>query len=180
MINLLPPSFKEQVRFAKHNAILIRYLKLAVLLIIVLGVSFGGTYYYLTRRIASTNAAMASKQEVIGSYTDIETQVKELNSRVAAIKTIQSSQPRFSLLLSDIAKFTLKGTAISSLALTGDDSKPVVISATAGSYTAAVSLRDALVASPRISGADIQSITGQSDGSFSVNIVIGFKPGQAR
>lgn len=180
MINLLPPSVKEQTEFAKRNAIVVHYLWLSAFLVALISVSFGATYIYLNQRVAAIDNELASKQTVIDSFKPTQKAAKTLNDRVAAIKAIQASQPRFSQLLDDIAKFTLKGTAITSLSLTGEDNKPVVISATADSYNAAVSLRDALANSPRISGADIQDITNQSDGTYHANIVIGFKPGMAR
>lgn len=180
MINLLPPQVKEQLAFAKLNAVVMRYLKVVTALIIVLAVAFGGTYVYLSQRISGIDTELANKQAVVDSYKPTQKAAKVLNDRVAAIKSIQNAQPRFSKLLDDIAKFTLKGTSITSLALTGEDNKPLVISATAQSYSEAVSLRDALATSGRISGADIQSIADQGDGTFKVDIVIGFKPGQAR
>ncbi len=180
MINLLPPSVKEQTAYAKRNTVVVHYLWLVSILVVLLGVSFGSTYIYLNQRVSGIDNELASKQSIIDSYKPTQKSAKALNERVAAIKAIQASQPRFSQLLDDIAKFTLKGTSITSLSLTGEDNKPVMISATAESYNEAVSLRDALANSPRISGADTQDITNQSDGTYHTNIIIGFKPGMAR
>lgn len=179
MINLLPPQVKQDLQFAHWNALTVHYLKIVIGLMVVLGAAFGGTYFYLSNRIASADTALQAKQDQVAHYKPLLAQAKALNSRVAAIKAIQDSQPKFSLLLDDIAKFTLKGTSLTNIALTGDDTKPVQISATADTYTTAVSLRDALASSPRVSGADIVSISS-NNGAFTATIIIGFKPGRAR
>ena len=179
MINLLPPKIKQELKFARLNSIVVYYLKIVVALIVFLGVAFVSTWNYLNQRIATADNDLAQKQTVINSYKPTVLAAKQFNSRVAAIKTIQGSQAKFSLLLDDIAKFTLKGTAITSISLTGDDTKPVQIMATATSYNQAVSLRDALASSPRISGADLIGIAG-SGSAYTVTIIIGFKPGEAR
>lgn len=182
MINLIPPPLKQEHKFARWNTQVVRYLKILVVLVIVMSFAFGSTYVYLTRRIHAIDQDLAAKQTQVDSYASTVTAARALNDRVAAIKAIQATQPKFSLLLDDIAKFSLKGTTISSITLTGDDAKPVQINATAPNYTQAVSLRDALASSPRISGADIVSISGEAGGggSYAVSIVIGFKPGEAR
>ncbi|MFI5240165.1 MAG: PilN domain-containing protein [Candidatus Saccharimonadia bacterium] len=179
MINLIPPTVKTEIKFARMNSVVIHYLKIIILLIVVLGVGFGGTYTYLMRKTASVNDQLSQKQSTIDTYNSTTTAAKSLNARIAAIKTIENSQPKFSTLLADIAKFTLQGTAITSITLTGDDTKPVQISAVANSYNDAVSLRDALASSPRISGADIISVSSQNN-TYTVSILIGFKPGEAR
>ncbi len=181
MINLIPPQLKQELKFARRNASLVRFLVIAAILAVAVGSGFAGTTYYLNQRTAKVEQDIAAKKSSADSYHTTIAAAKALNDRVSAIKTIQSGQPKFSLLLSDIAKFTLKGTSISSISLTGADNKPVQISAVAANYTAAVSLRDALASSPRISAADIISVVNNSqNNNYTVVIVIGFKPGQAR
>ncbi len=175
MINLIPPAIKEEMKFARWNTSLIRYIAVVALVAILLGASFAGTFIYLKRKVSSIDQSLVEKQLKIDSYESVVKAASELNERVAAIKIIQKNQPKFSLLLEDIAKFSLKGTSITSIALTGDDKKSVQVSATTNGYVAGVSLRDALASSPRVNAADIVSVSNTN-----VVIVIGFKPGQAR
>ncbi len=181
MINLIPPQLKAEIKYSRWNGQVVHYLRIVIALALVVGGGFAATSYSLYKRTSAVEQDIATKQAKAATYKPTVSTAKALNERVAAIKTIQSSQPRFSLLLADIAKFSLKGTAINSISLTGADSKPVQISATSASYTAAVSLRDALAASPRISAADLISVTSNSQtNTYTAVIVIGFKPGQAR
>lgn len=181
MINLIPPQLKQELKYAKWNALILKYLVIMGILVVSVGSGFAGTSYYLDQRISKVKSDIAVKQARADSYKPTIEASKSLNDRVAAIKSIQASQPKFSLLLSDIAKFTLKGTSINSISLTGADNKPVQITASAINYSAAVSLRDALASSPRVSGADLVSVVNNSQANnYTAVIVIGFKPGQAR
>ncbi len=180
MINLLPPQTKAEIMYAKRNAVVVRYVALVLIVAMVVGIGFAGSHWYLDQKLKETADSLASKELVAGGYKDVENAAKTLNARVAAIKAIQDNQPKFSAVLSDLAKTVPQDASITSLTLIGDDTKPVKVSADASSYQAAVSFRDSLAASPRISGADIDSITGNETEGFHVNITIGFKPGQAR
>ncbi len=181
MINLLPPELKQEIKYSRWNGRVVHYLTIVIGLALVVGSGFAATSYSLYQHTAVVKQDNAAKASTIAGYKSTIATASALNERVAAIKTIQASQPKFSLLLSDIAKFSLKGTAINSISLTGADSKLVQITATSASYIAAVSLRDALAASPRISAADLISVASNSQSNtFTAVIVIGFKPGQAR
>ncbi len=157
-----------------------RYIVLIVAVGAAVGVGFFGSHLYLNQQLKATADSIASKEAGAASYKEIEAAAKTLNGRVAAIKAIQDNQPKFSAVLTDLAKAVPQNASITNLSLTGDDTKPVRISADATTYQTAVSFRDALAASPRIAGADIDSITGNTANGFHVNITIGFKPGMAK
>ena len=180
MINLLPPDIKEQVVYSKRNVLLIRYLWLAVLLIIINAILFGGAMYYLNQRTVQAKSDLATKSSSIAQYKRVEADAKTANDRLTTLKSLRSSQARFSVLLGDFAKYTPQGVYINSITLTGDDKKPVRIVATANTYQQAAAFRDALATSPRISAADIEDISAPATGGYQTNITIGFKPGQSR
>lgn len=179
MINLLPPQIKQEVAFAKINARIVRYIRITLVVIIILAGLFAGAQLNLARRIQRAEASARDKDRTIASFHDLEGRAKQLNSQLTTILAISRGQTKFSQLLSDLAKVTLRGTTITNITLTGDDKKPVRITALADSYSSAVSLRDALVASPRVSAADTENVT-TVPGGFKVEIIVGFKPGQAK
>ena len=176
MINLLPPSAKEDKAYAKLNTQLLRYVWLLVFLIIILGVIFGGTEVYLARQRQSYSKTLTAKQAQIATFSSLEAQAKSANARLKAFKVLVGSQTRFSDLLADLANHTPQGVFINSITLSGTKAA-VQISATANSYQSAASLRDALATSPRVRQADIESITNSSAGIYNVGITVAFKPG---
>ncbi len=179
MINLLPTQLKDQTGFAKRNQILIKYVWLAGIVLLIVSASFTGADIYLNHRIDQATTDLSQKETQINSYKGLEEQAKQLNDRVAAIKEIQAGQPKFSLLLTDLAKAMPKGASLTALTLTGDDKKPVRINASADTYNTVVALRDALAASSRIAGVDLDSINSTTSG-VTADLTISFKPGQAR
>ncbi len=179
MINLLPNTRKEDIRYAKLNRIVLSYLRLVILLGIVIGGILGATVFYVGAMKAQAAADVANKQREITSYAPFMTQAKDASDRLIAIKGIQVSQTRFSLLLGDLAKVLPQGVAIDTITLTGDDTKPVRIAVSGNTYNSVLAFRDAVANSPRISGVDLESIS-QDTGGFHAGVVIGFKKGQAR
>lgn len=179
MINLLSPVRKEEIHFSKLNRIVLRYLKLVVLLIIIIGGILGATIYYIETMRAQVTADVAAKKLEIAAAAPFMKQATDVSNRLIAIKTIQSSQTRFSYLLDDLAKVLPQGVSIDTITLTGDDTMPVRIAVTGGSYNSLLAFRDAAAKSPRISGADLESIAQDTVG-FHAGVVIGFNKGQAR
>lgn len=181
MINLLPGDVKEQVVYSKRNKELVRYLWLTILTVLVCGGLLGYAYWSVTAQTSAANKLLAARQAEVSKYKSLEKDAKEVNARITAIKTIQANQSHFSLLLEDLAKVTPTSVVISGISLTGDDKKPVRISATTSVFSSIASFRDALEQkAPRISGADIETIGRDEKGNYSFGISIGFKPGQAR
>ena len=179
MINLLPSDRKEEIRFAKLNRIVLRYLRLVMLLIVIIGGILGGTLYYLGFLNDHAAADIAAKKLEISAGATFMKQAKDVSDRLLAIKTIQVSQTRFSLLLDDLAKVLPQGVAIDTITLTGDDTKPVRVAVSGNTYNSMLVFRDAVAKSPRISGVDLESIS-QDTGGFHAGVVIGFNKGQAR
>lgn len=180
MINLLPPALKEQMRYARLNRLVLRYLRGLVGMLVVLTAVFTACLYLLNQQTAMLDSDLASKRESIKQYEPDLKLAQEAAARLAAIKTIQTSQTRFSLLLDDLAKVLPKGVAIGSINLTGDDKKPVRVSVTANTYNGILAFRESLAGSPRISGVDLENVAQSSPGVYAASVVIAFKPGQAR
>lgn len=179
MINLLPPAIKEQITYSKRNRIVMHYFWIVGLTVMLLAVVFASTLYYLNKKLEAAKADKAAKLSEISTYKGLQDSVVNLNSRISTIKKIQSGQAKFSGLLADLAKSMPSGAALTTITLTGDDKKPVSVSALADSYKTAVGLRDTLAASSRIMAADIQSVSNTKDG-YRVEILLSFKPGLAK
>jgi Tfp pilus assembly protein PilN len=181
VINLLPPDLKEQIRYAKLNRLTLRYLRLTVGVVVMLGGIFAGAFYLLQLQTTTVAADVTDKQGVIADLNRTFTpKAKDASERLNAIKFVQSTQTRFSQVVADIAKVLPQGVSIDSMTLTGDDKKSMRVGVTAQSYDGALAFRNALLTSPRIAGADIESINQASTAGFKASVVVGFKPGQAK
>ena len=181
MINLLPPDQKEQIRFAKLNRLALRYVRVLVVVAVVLAVIFGGSIYQLGQQTAGISSDVSDKQATIAALNKTFTpKAKDASDRLNAIKYVQGTQTRFSAVIADIAKVVPRGVSIDTMTLTGDDKSPVRIAVTAQSYSAALAFRNALITSPRIAGADLETISSTNGSTYQTSVVIAFKPGQAK
>jgi Tfp pilus assembly protein PilN len=180
VINLLPPDLKDQIRYAKLNRLVLRYLRVVVVVVVVLAGIFAGAFYLLDQQTAVVTADVADKQKTIAGFnTSFLPAAKNASDRLNAIKYVQATQTRFSAVVADIAKVVPQGVSIDSMTLTGDDKTPVTIAVTAQSYSQALAFRNALITSPRIAGADLESISA-SGSTYQTSVVVAFKPGQAK
>lgn len=178
MINLLPPTHKEQISYAKRNTQLLRLIKWLGLILICILLAFLLAHWHLNRTLATTKASHADKQARIKDLAGVEQEAQLLSGRLQSVRVLRERQTRFSELLADLARVTPQGAYINTISLTEDDQKPVSINATANSYAAAAGLRDAFASSPRIQAVDLTSISNPAPGEFKVDLTIGFKPGQ--
>ena len=179
MINLMPPAAKEQIRFAKYNRVALHYLQLVVAVVLVLAAIFATAIYFLDHQVSSLSSDLTSKQQTIASFAPAKATAADAAARLNAIKYIEGTQTKFSQLLYDLAAVLPKGISINGIALTGDSNKPVVVSVQGTTYDQVLAFHDAIVTSPRISGADLENITATTTG-YQANVVLGFNPGQAK
>jgi hypothetical protein len=180
VINLLPPEQKEQIRYSKLNRMALTYVRVLLLVIIVIGGIFGAAIYWVGQTTAKVESDVAEKTVHLAELNNsFVPKAKDASDRLAAIKFVQTSQTRFSAVVADIAKVVPQGVSIDAMTLTGDDKTPVRLTVSSSSYAGALALRNALTTSPRVAGADIETISSNS-GTYSASVVIAFKPGQAK
>lgn len=181
MISVLPTEIKQQLSYSKKNVVLRKYLILVVVIVAALLATIGGALWYANRQISNLQATLLEQQSQRASYKDTEANIQALQANLGLIEKIFNQKTEFSQVLGDIASVLPAGTYINSVELTGDDKKPVQLLITASSLTEAGLVRNALLQSDRISTADIQSITqNEGSSSYTVDIIIAFKEGQAR
>jgi Tfp pilus assembly protein PilN len=181
MINLLPQDQKEQLRYSKLNRLALRYIRVLVIVLVVLGGIFAASIYQLDNQTKTVAADVSSKTAEIAALNKSFTPLaKDASDRLAAINYVQATQTRFSAVIADIAKIVPQGVSIDSMTLTGNDKAPVRIAVTANTYANALAFRNALITSPRIAGADLETISSPNGTAYQTSVVIAFKPGLAK
>jgi Tfp pilus assembly protein PilN len=176
----MPAELKEQIRFAKMNRLALRYLRvLGATALILAGIFVGAGYIILSQADVVAKDVASKQADINGKKKTLLPKAKDASERLNAIKYIQDTQTKFSLLIADLVKVLPQNVKIQSVALTGNDKAAVSIAVTSKSYDGVLALRNALVTSPRVSGADIVSISGKDD-SWQGSVVISFNPGKAK
>jgi len=182
VINLLPPDLKEQIRYAKLNRLVLRYLRVTVVVVIVLTGMFEGANYLISNQSRAIAADVQTKEQNINSQRKtLLPKAQDASERLNAIKYIQDTQTKYSLLIADLVKVLPQGVKLDSVNLTGDDKAPVALGVTAASYDEVLALRNALVTSPRIANADLVTIQGDvTRTQWTGTLVLSFNPGKAK
>jgi Tfp pilus assembly protein PilN len=181
MINLMPPDLKSQIRFAKLNRLTLRYLRVIFVVVAVIAVVFGGALYLLREQTNKVASDVTTKKADIDKISkEFLPKALDAGERLNAIKYVQDSQTKFSVLIADLVKVLPKDVDLETIVLSGDDAKPVQMTVTTKTYEQVLALRKALVEkSPRIAAADVVNIV-QVQGAWTGTLIIGFKPGLAK
>ena len=160
MINLLPPKRLLNIRVARNNTVLRRYVELALASIIVLAVSVGFSYYFLSSQqddVKKTNELTQSKSEEL---KPVQKQAEELSASVNTISSLLSRNIKFSELLTQIGGLMPEGSVLTGLQFSIEDlESPLVVSAQIENESTAAVLRSNLASSPLFKDVTIKSIT---------------------
>ena len=185
MINLLPPDLKEQIKYAKFNRTIVRYVKMTVGVAIVIAGILAGSFYYLNLESVAAQNNVAAKQQTIDGYKgSVLPKATDAANRLSAIAYAQTTQTHFSSVIADLAAVLPQGVSLNTIALTGNAAAPVSINVDTQTYDEVLALRNALLTSPRVSAADINTILATNPPlygyNFQATLIIAFKPGEAK
>lgn len=166
MINLLPIEHKSEIRAARANVVLLRYIMIIICAALVLGGLIGGSYIALNTAKQNAEEKASENARRLVAFQQIKTDADSFRSDLTTAKTILDSSPSFSTLIYDIAATVPKNTVLDSLTL-----DPVTLgtattlNASAKSFDDATKLKDALTQNSRVfSGVQIISIRNATDG----------------
>lgn len=167
MINLLPPATKQEIRAARLNVILVRYVGLALVALVFM-VSALGVGFYISWN--DKNAALTREQQANSSastYAKVKQESEVFSKDLKTAKTILSGEISYSKLLIDIANVLPTGTIVNNLTLASNSfGTPVTLTArtalgpdAANRDIYALKLKDALEASDLFENTSITSTT---------------------
>lgn len=179
MINLMPEEAKKEIRSARLNVILGRYIIVILFAFGFLVLLLAGSYIVLTQtkesalRLTDTNSTKADV------YSNTKAQVDALSSSLSETKTILNQEILYSNVLMNIGQQMPAGTVLSSIALNAASftGTPVTLKAYAKTNDDAVALRQKFQSTPIFSNVNFDSVS-DSDGidgypvSISMTLVI--------
>lgn len=160
MINLLPYEYKSEIRAARTNVILARYIGILLLAAVVLGGLVAGSYVALNGTKANAESKEAENTARLAEYQGIRVSSDEFRTELATAKSILDSSISFSKLIYAIADTIPKGVVLDNLNLDPATlGTSTTLTASAKTVADATNLRDALAANPKVfSGVQLQSL----------------------
>lgn len=178
MITILPSGIKKQIVYSQRNVVARRYLVILCLIVLVTSGALFVIHWYADQQISAYEASLQEVNEKTEQYQELEESVNTLNEQTQTVKTLLDQRPQFSILLTDLAQVLPNNSYLNGISLSQETDKPLELLITVPSQNQAVQLKEALLRSPRIRAADIQSINKSTDGSeVNVSVVIAFDTG---
>ena len=165
MINLLPPEHQHQLRAARVNVLLIRYVILSLAAVLLLVAAAGASFLILSMTKSSAESVIADSNQKASEYQSVDAEAKEFKSNLQTAKTILDKEVRYSQVLVAIAQTLPKNTVLESIALDATNfGTPTTLSAQTKSYEDALVLKSSLEESDIFSNVHLESITSSAAG----------------
>lgn len=117
MINLLPPANKSDIRAARTNALLVRYIGILSVALLVLGGLIGAAYAVLDASRAPAQLALEQSQARTSQFDSVKTEADELRTNLTNAKAILDQKISYTTLLYGIASAVPTGVIINDLQL---------------------------------------------------------------
>ena len=169
MINLLPKAYKADIRAARTNVILIRYITIIFFAFLFLILILAGSMFLLSMTKRSSELLIEANAAEAAQYSETSNEINRLKSSLTTSKAILDEQISYTKVLNAVAAAMPAGTIIGSLKINDESfngSTPTTLQVYAKTNEAAVQLGQAFTSTPGFAGATIDAIsdTGGIDG----------------
>lgn len=161
MINLMPDNAKQEIRSARLNVVLGRYIIVILFAFGFLVLLLAGSYIVLTQTKQSAQRLIDANGTKADVYSTTKAQVEALSSSLSQTKTILDQEVLYSNVLMNIGQQMPAGTVLSSIALNTASftGTPVTLKAYAKTTDDAVALREKFQSSPIFTNVNFDSVS---------------------
>lgn len=161
MINLMPDTAKSEIRAARLNVILTRYIFVILFAFGFLVLLLAGSYVVLTQTKASAQRLTDGNSTKADVYSSTKAQVEALGASLTQTKSILDKEVLYSNVLMNIGQQMPAGTVLSSITLNAASfaGTPVSIKAYAKTTDDAVALRQKFQSSPIFTNVNFDSVS---------------------
>jgi hypothetical protein len=160
MINLLPTNKKAEIRAARTNLILVRYIAILLLAIGFIVTAMYVTYSVLAMTKTSSDEVIASSDVKANVYSATNDQVEALSGQLSEAKLLLDQEVRYSKVLVNVAQIMPANTIFDKLVFdsTTVTTTPISTKVYAKTSADAVNLRQNFEKSPFVSGVNFLTI----------------------
>lgn len=160
MINLLPPDRVLNIRLARSNTILRRYIELIIFGALVLLAAILVARYFFGIQNDNIQRTVDLNSAKIADLEPVQKQAEELSATVNTISGLLSRNVKFSNMLAQIGGIMPPGSVLTGLKFSLEDMEaPLVVSAQVDNEQKAAVLRNNLATSSLFDKAEIKNIT---------------------
>lgn len=166
MINLLPDDYKRELRAARMNVQLTRYMGVILMAGAFLLLILAGSYYLLNQTKLSSQQLIDANNVKADVFSTTKEKVDQLSAGLAGTKVILDQEIRYSNVLLHFAQQMPAGTVFDKLSLNSSafEGAPLTLTVYAQTTEEAVALRDAFQQSAFFSEVNFQAISDSGAG----------------
>lgn len=166
MINLLPQGQQKEIRAARTNTLLLRYLILLIGALAFLVVALGITYFSLNASARQADAVKAKNEQAAVGYSETQIAANTLRSDLSTAKSLFDNEIRYSKVLLRLSSLLPEGTSIQDFSVDKTTfSQPMTLPVYVGSEQQARQLQTNFTASPYLTGVSMGRVSTNGDGS---------------
>lgn len=176
MINLLPDNTKRQLRAARTNSSLIKYIMFLILSVIFLASVSAGSYLILNNSKTAAEKNIASSQTKSGSYLSVLNQANAISQNILQAKGILDKQISYSDIIIGLAKTLPEGVIINTLSLSDSTiGTPITIKALGKTSDDSTLLKTNMQKSTQFSNYNLKSVSTDPNDTTGHPILISFE-----
>lgn len=168
MINLLPMESKQEIKAARFNVLLLRYLLFLFVSFLFMVVIIGTGYYLIHLQQQATEKKSSSLNETSAEYKDTKQKAENFANNLNIASSILKNEVIYSDLVVNITKTLPAGTVLTDFNITTQNfGKPLVISARTKSQEGGLLLKEHLEKSVYFENVSISTITNPEENADS-------------
>ena len=173
MINLLPYETKKQIKAARTNTLLIRYLFFLILAATFLGAASFASQMFLSDSKISAEQTIATNRTKSDSYLSVVNQSNQISAKISTAKNILDQQISYSSIITGLGSVIPSGVVVDGLSITNETiHSPITIKAHAKSSAEVTTLKSNIQSSSLFSGYDLQSLSTNKNDTTGYPVVI--------
>lgn len=182
MINLLPNDDRKELRAARTNAILVRYVFFLLIFIALLIAEMFIAYRMIENTKAESQRVIAENEQRTSSYGGVRAEAEAFRENLSIASTILSRQLNYTKVMTDVARLIPTGVVLDQLVIDPSTfGKPITLSARAKSNQAALDLKASLEQSGMFSDVNFQTLSSKPDNAsdypYTATLNAVFNPG---
>jgi Tfp pilus assembly protein PilN len=145
VINLLPTEHKREIRAARTNVLLVRYIAILTTAFVVLGGLLAGAYVVLNVERDAAIATVKENEQRVASYQPVRLQAESYRTDLTIAKSILDQKASYTALIYKIANIIPSNVVLDDLVIDPRTfGSTVTLNASSKSYDDATRLKDAL------------------------------------
>ena len=175
MINLLPPKLQKEIRAARSNTLLLRYVILLVAALGFLLIALVATYLSLSTTATQADATKKENEQKATGFTETQAAASKLRGDLATAKTLFEGETRYSLALVRLSNLLPEGAALDSLQLSPSSfTESMALTVRIRNQQTAEALQNNFMSSPYVSNVSLGRITTTGSPNFPYSAEISF------